>query len=218
MIAHRGSTSRAPENTIEAFRDAIAGGADGIELDVQMTGDGVPVVNHDPVLAPGPGSSPMPISGMTLRQVRELRPVPTLAEVLDTVAGRCRLFVELKAAASLEPVVALVRGHADWCALHSFDHRVVARAAAMARGIPRGVLLVSRLIDPLAVLQAADADTLWQHHDMVDTNLVEMVHAAGCRIIAWTVNDEGRARHLASIGVDGVCTDRLATVRNAISR
>lgn len=218
VIAHRGDTSRARENTLDAFLDALAAGADGIELDVQLTGDGVPVVHHDPVLSATPGAAPVAIGTLTLGQVRDIKPVPTLSEAITAVDARCHVFIELKDPAALESVAAVVRGHHEWCALHSFDHRVIARAAIVVPEIPRGILLVSRLVDPVAALGAASAVTLWQHSDMIDADLVDRVHAADCGIIAWTVNDDARARDLLSIGVDGLCTDRLAVMRRIAPR
>jgi glycerophosphoryl diester phosphodiesterase len=108
-IAHRGASARAPENTLAAFAAAIADGADAVELDVQRTRDGVPVVLHDPTLdrtTDGTG----PLAATTLSALRRLdagawfdprfrgERVPTLEEALECVRGRCGLNVELKIA------------------------------------------------------------------------------------------------------------------------
>ncbi len=214
IVAHRGDTTSSPENSIQAFQDAILAGADGIELDVQLTKDQVPVVHHDPVIPDPSGAGLIPIAGLHLAELRRSRPVPDLAEVVALVRGRCQLHVELKAAGALGPVGELLAGQESWCAIHSFDHRTIAAAARRFPAIPRGILLVSRLIDPVAVLESSLARDLWQQADMIDQALLTAVHQAGKRVIAWTVNDESRARDLIRLGVDGICTDRPRLLRN----
>src|SRR5690242_17262551 len=93
IIAHRGASREAPENTLAAFARALALGADGIELDVHRTADGGVVVHHDPAPRPGEGTggaATRPFLESTLSEVRQLRvagrePVPTLQEVLELV-------------------------------------------------------------------------------------------------------------------------------------
>ena len=69
----------------------------------------------------------------------------------------------------------------------------------------------------MAVLRPAAAHTLWQEWPQLDPDLVREVHAAGVRVIAWTVNDAGVARQLAAAGVDGLCTDRPGWLRQAVA-
>jgi glycerophosphoryl diester phosphodiesterase len=72
------------------------------------------------------------------------------------------------------------------------------------------VLEVSRHIDPAASLLAASAADLWQEVDSIDEETVELVHSVGARVIAWTANEPSEWRRLRAIGVDGLCTDRIA--------
>jgi glycerophosphoryl diester phosphodiesterase len=76
-----------------------------------------------------------------------------------------------------------------------------------ADALPAGILLVSRPVDPVAVLRAAGARDLWQDWELLDAELVRSVHDARGRVIAWTVNDPAVAAELAHFGVDGICTD-----------
>lgn len=217
LIAHRGANREAPENTIAAFEAAIGLGADGIELDVQLTADDIPVVHHDAWLPVGEGGAAgVPIAALTRADLKARTVAPTLQEVVDAVGRRCRLYVEIKAPAALLAVVRCLRPLGDRCAVHAFDHRVISRAAEVAPGIARGILLVSRLVDPLAAMGAARARDLWQHVDLVDDDLLQRVHAAGGRVVAWTVNDPSRARQLRDAGVDGICTDALREVRGVL--
>lgn len=205
LIAHRGANREAPENTLPAFRRALELGVDGIELDVQVTKEGVPVVHHDPMVTAA--ASPVPISSLTLAELRSLSEAPSLDEVLDLVNGRCRVYVEIKAPAATEAVVPRLKSRRTWCAIHSFDHRVATRAATLDRELTIGILLVSYLIDVVAAMRAASARDVWQHADYVDRALVDQVQGAGGRLIAWTVNDADRARAFVELGVDAICTD-----------
>ena len=200
IIAHRGANREAPENTLPAFEKALAMGVDGIELDVQITSDGVPIIHHDPVVGG------QPIVGMTVAELKKLKPAPTLAEVLTLVNGQCRLYVEVKAPTATDAVIHLLAPHHEWCAIHSFDHRIAA-VASLFTECPTGILLVSYLVKTVPAMEAANARDVWQQADFVDRALVTDVHLAGGRVIAWTVNDANRARELIDLGVDGICTD-----------
>ena len=98
------------------------------------------------------------------------------------------------------------------CAVHSFDHRIVARLGAQRPGLRRGVLSTSYPVDPISPLRAAGSSALWQEWHLIDAPLVDAVHRAGGEIIAWTVNEPESAGRLAELGVDAVCgnwPDRL---------
>jgi glycerophosphoryl diester phosphodiesterase len=215
LIAHRGVPREHPENSLPGFVRALALGVDGIELDVHVTRDGVPVVHHDAVLGrPGVGG---PLDGraiatLTAAELAEHElargvGVPTLAEVLAVVSGRATVYVEVKGAGAEASVAAAIAGRGAATPVHSFDHRVPARVRALSPATPAGVLLDGYLVDPVHALRAADARDCWPGRRWVDRPLVEAVHAAGGRVIVWTVNDPDEARALAQLGVDGICTD-----------
>jgi glycerophosphoryl diester phosphodiesterase len=211
IIAHRGTPRVHPENSLPGFARAVELGVDGIELDVHLTRDGVPVVHHDPELGEGPFAGRR-IADLTLAELRRhaLAPgvgVPTLAEACALADGRCTLYVEVKARDAEDAVARLLDGRGPRAPVHSFDHRVARGVRARAPGTPVGVLSVSYLVDNVAALRAAEARDLWQHWSMIDAPLVEAVHAAGGRVIAWTVNDPAHAVALARMGVDGICSD-----------
>lgn len=204
IIAHRGANREAPENTLTAFKRALDAGAQGIELDVHLTSDGHAVVHHDPLLRDG---SKVPIASLNLAAVQRRASAPSLDEVLQLVDGRCRVYIEMKASGAVDAVTTLVEKRLEWCAVHSFDHRTVLRTRTLNAGIQTGILLVSYLVDVAGAMRAAGATDVWQNAEFVDRDLVEHVHAAGGRVVAWTVNDLARARDLAQLGVDAICTD-----------
>jgi glycerophosphoryl diester phosphodiesterase len=112
VIAHRGASGEYPENTLLAFRRALEQGADGLELDVRVTADGVPVVIHDPTLERTTNRRGQ-VGQLSLSQVREAAAgegerVPTLAEVLDAFPAT-PLIVEIKDRVAARPVLAALR-------------------------------------------------------------------------------------------------------------
>lgn len=202
IIAHRGANREAPENTIPAFEKALEIGVDGIELDVHVTRDNVPVVHHDAVLPDGGR-----IERMDSADLERRTDAPTLAQVLELVNGRCHLYVEIKAGYALVPTVELLKGRTAWCSVHSFDHPVAMMARVLDPKLSTGILLVSRLVDLPHAFISANATDVWQHADYIDGGVVGDAHGERKRVIAWTVNDLARARELVAIGVDGICTD-----------
>jgi len=215
VIAHRGASGYAFENSPAAFREAVARGVDGVELDVHATADGGIVVHHDPVLTGGRPLDSVTLAEATSTVLPNGEPVPTLAQALELIGDR-DVWVEVKA---LPPVfdarlLAILDAgpYPARYAVHSFDHRITARLGRLRPKLALGALLVARVVDPVAVLRASGATTLWQDWTMIDQALVDAVHAAGGRVIAWTVNDPAARAVLAHMGVDGLCgnfPDRL---------
>lgn len=208
VIAHRGASGHAPENSLEAFFVAASLGADGVELDVHATADGAIVVHHDPVIG-GIG----PIRDLPFDRAREVRlsngeAIPLLAEVLETVPA-LEVWIEVK---ELDPrwdgrLLELIDRdrRPDRCGVHSFDHRLIARLASQRPTLRRGILSTSYLLDPAAQLPGTGATALWQEWHLVDRQLVERMGGAGVGVIAWTVNETRDATILAGLGVAGLC-------------
>jgi len=219
IIGHRGSPRDHRENTLRSFRRAFDAGAEAIELDVHGTSDGAVVIHHDAVTNSRPGESGrmVAIAATTLSTLREIPiadgPIPTLAELLAQTPEDRTVFVEVKAKGIEAAVVSVIRTAAKRCAVHSFDHRVARRVREVAPEIPVGILQTSYPIDPLRPMHDAGARDLWQHWELIDSELVECVHADGGRVIAWTVNDGDVARRLMSWRVDAICTDVPAAMR-----
>jgi glycerophosphoryl diester phosphodiesterase len=92
-------------------------------------------------------------------------------------------------------------------AVHGFDHRIVRRLGERRAALRRGVLSASYPVRPLAALEDAGASDLWQAAHLIDRQLVDAVHAAGGRVIPWTVDDPEEMRRLLALGVDAVCTN-----------
>jgi glycerophosphoryl diester phosphodiesterase len=221
IIAHRGASGREFENSRAAFTRALELSADGVELDVHSTEDGIILVHHDAEL-PGFG----PIGHLQYTAVLQSRlpngeTIPTLPEVLNLL-GDLDVYIEVKTlAATFDDALLSVldEGPAPGrYAVHSFDHRIVARLGTKRPNLPRGILLSSYPLDPIPLLTAAGARTLWQDQRLIDKAMVDSVHAAGSRIIAWTVNQPQDATRLARLGVDGLCGNYPDKLRASVEQ
>lgn len=226
LIAHRGAPRERPENTLPSFLRALELGADGIELDVHLSSDGVLVVHHDDVpraIAPSGRYAGRRIDSLTFDELQGFAVggsalIPTLGEVLAVVKGRARLFIELKGAGTGESVVNAIRASAapERCAVHSFDHAAVRLVHEMAPEIRCGILFDRAPADVAAAMRESGALDVWPQWALVDAALVDAVHAAGGRVIPWTVNRAEAGRALAALGVDAICTDVLPEIREAL--
>lgn len=236
LIAHRGESRDAPENTLAAIRLAWERGARAVEIDVHRSADGATVVIHDADTRRIGGPRQL-VARQTLAELRAIdagawkhrrwrgERVPVLEEVLATVPRGGRLFVELKAGPECVPgVAAAVQAGglaAEQVLALAFDEAVVAAAAQAlpenevcllldaAQWTPRGAL--ERKIARARELGARGFDV--EVHRRLDAAVVRAVHAAGLRLYVWTVNRLSTARRLADAGVDGITTDRCAWLR-----
>jgi glycerophosphoryl diester phosphodiesterase len=213
-ISHRGAHQTLPENSIPAFLRAIELGADAIELDVHATRDGTVVVHHDDAVS-APGEVRRRIAEIDFAELRSYKladdiDIPTLDAVFAAVGAHTFVYVEVKAPGIEALVTHRMRESDARCAIHSFDHRIAKNAKLIFPALRTGVLEVSRHIDPTLSLVATGAEDLWQEIGFVDEDLISRVHAVNARVIVWTANDADRWETLRRIGVDGICTDRIA--------
>jgi glycerophosphoryl diester phosphodiesterase len=226
VIAHRGASIDAPENTIAAFRLAIEQGADYVELDVQESKDGEVVVVHDSDLMKL-GGGPAKVWEATAAELRSVdigsrigpkyagEGVPTLAEALAACKGRARVIVELKSYGHdvqlAEKVVALVEaaGMADDCVFMSLDHGMVRRMKELRPNWRAGVL-AAKAIGDLTIL---GADFVAVESRMATHRFVRRAHRAGQEVYVWTVDDPASMLAMMSRGVDGLITNRPDVAR-----
>ncbi|MEO6067184.1 MAG: glycerophosphodiester phosphodiesterase [Gemmatimonadota bacterium] len=219
IIAHRGASGHAFENSLSAFTLAKKLRADGVELDVHVTFDGVLLVHHDGAV-PGVGTiGDLPHDAFLTYRLPNGEPIPTLGQVLEEL-GPFQVWIEVK---TLPPrwdarLLQVMRAgpSPERYAIHGFDHRIVARLGRQAPLLRRGVLQACYPLDLLAPLAAAGADTLWQETSLIDRAMVERLHGAGKRLIAWTANDPVEIERLVALGVDGICGNYPERIREAM--
>ena len=205
----------APENSIAAFTAAIEAGAEGIELDVHASGDGVVFVHHDAMFEGDGGLTAFAKTDSAAISKARLagdHTIPTLDQALDAIGDRADVFIEIKAMGIESDVARCLKRHSEGherYAVHAFDHRVVKRMLELVPSVKTGILQVGYPIDSRAAMRAAGATDLWQHADFIDQRLVADVHAAGGRLIAWTSNSPAQWQTLSSLEIDGICTDNV---------
>lgn len=216
VLAHRGASRDAPENTIEAFARARAQGADGVELDARHTADGVVVVHHDPEVE-GVGL----LRDADFARLRAARPdIPTLAEALAETAGLV-VNVEMKRLPwepdadpdhrLVDDVVALVAPYRTEVVISSFDLGAV---DACLRADPDLVTgwLTHRQDAAVAAAVAVEHGHRWLHPDAASVlpslpSAIDECHARGLRVDVWTVDEPRDVHALAAAGVDAIITN-----------
>jgi glycerophosphoryl diester phosphodiesterase len=234
VIAHRGASAYAPENTLRAFELAAHQGADMCELDVQRTADGVLVVFHDDTTGRWETKG-RPVAQSTLADLRRLdiggERVATLAEVCAFARERgMQLNVELKERGIGAEVVRLLRSErvTDQVLISSFRYEALAEVATVAPDMPRACLMGIPTFRPDVRLRES-----WPFLDLKRVGAVAwhpacqipfldhvlpIVRRAGYRVNVWTVNDPDDMRRFLVLGVDGIITDTPDVLRQLLPK
>ncbi|WP_379137241.1 glycerophosphodiester phosphodiesterase [Paenibacillus sp. sgz500958] len=227
-VAHRGFSGKAPENTLAAVRMALAlPFVRWMEIDVQLSKDGVPVVIHDFSLdrtTNGHGK----VKDMEWAQMKRLdagswkgrafkgEKVPSLEEVLDLAKGRLHLNIELKTVKNMYPgiekaVIDLInaKGMQDEVVLTSFDAGVLQTVKKLDPVIRTGLIYDSRLGDPARQVQELDCTFLSISFTRLNPGLAKLLTEQGVKVMAWTVDKAREMRRLADMHSDiMICTNR----------
>ena len=226
IIAHRGASAHAPENTMAAFQLAMDIHADGIELDVMLSKDGHVVVVHDNTVDRTTNGSGR-VKDMTLEELKSLdagggEKIPTLEEVFDRFGGQCLINIELKNYSSIFDslpldVAKLVKLHdlSDSVLLSSFNAFNLPRVRRRLAGVKLGLITDSGKARNW-IWRFFHYDSLHPYFSDVDEVLVSALHAKGKQINVWTVDDPDEIRRLASLDVDGIITNDPVLARETL--
>jgi glycerophosphoryl diester phosphodiesterase len=230
LYAHRGASAEAPENTLAAFHRALAVGADGIELDVHLSRDGVPVVIHDDTLertTDGTGR----VAAQTLDRLQALdagswfaphfagEALPTLAATLHLLAGRLRLNLEVKDARAGMAVCGMLAQfpQAD-AVVSSFDLALLGRLRRESPALSLAVLADDGWHRAVAWAVGLRACAFHPRAELVSRLLLAVCRRLRLPVYAWTVDDPARALALARIGIDGLFTNDPGFLRQDFPR
>lgn len=225
VIGHACAGGEAPHNTLAGVRACLATGAQAMEIDVQLSADGIPVLMHDNTVDRTTNLSG-PVSSFTAAELAKAdagdgEKVPTLAEVLDLVDGRLTVLCELKRTEGeaardsvlVDAVVAAAirRGSEAWTGIHSFSLDIVERARALAPELSAAVIsgpVEGERQDTLfhaALVRGAQAISV--HHSCIDSEFVVAAKRRQLTVWTWTPDEEAVWERLAEAGVDGIITN-----------
>lgn len=244
IVAHRGASGMAPENTPAAFLTALALGADTIEIDVHLSRDGRVVVIHDDTVdrtTSGIGE----IRSLDLADLQsldagswfygtdvqprwpaDLLRVPTLEQVIEMVLGKALLLVELKDPTLYEgleeTLVETMRStglvtQPGAVTVQSFDADGVRKMARLAPEIPRFQLTSGVEFSPEVLDDIRSyADGIAPNREDITQPLVEAAQERGLKVYSWTVNRAEDMRLLSGMGIDGIITDNVVELRRVL--
>ena len=242
IVAHRGASHDAPENTVAAIKLAWQQGADGSEFDVYLSRDGKIVVIHDTTTKRTAGVDKKVID-MPLSELRALdagtwkgpafagEKIPTFDEMLATVPAGKKVFVEVKCGPEIVPELDRVLRASglkpDQTPVIAFDWKVIAAMKKARPDVPAYWLVdVEKKNAKPADAAEVVAKAKEVHADGVDLSakptldraFADAVRAAGLKLYVWTVNEPAVARRMVEIGVDGITTDRPAWLREQLAK
>lgn len=226
VIAHRGFSSIAPENTMTAFEKAIEIGADYLELDVHRTKDDSLVVIHDKSIARvSCDSLTSNISEMTYKELQGVSAgycskfhdkyrderIPTLLEVLELAKNKIKVCIELKVEGAEEKVLQLVDqlDMEDQVIIFAFDYRTLAKIRHLNKSIK--ILYLISYVNQYSIdyAKVINVDAIGAGYGTeITKELVDQIHENNMELWKWTVDKEEDMKQLISLGVDGIITNR----------
>jgi glycerophosphoryl diester phosphodiesterase len=235
IIAHRGESFEAPENTLAAINLAWQRDAEAVEVDIQLSRDKQIVAIHD-ANTKRTGKINKKVSALTLRELKDLdfgklkgekwigEKIPTLSEVLHTVPPNKKIILDIKCS---DEIIPFLKSDIDYSGMNTIQIQLVGfnlnTMTKIKKAFPENIVLwcheldyniIGKLFKPnldLIIKRAFDnridgLDT-WDS-DLIDKSTVDKIKSLGMKLYIWTVNDLSRARRLIELGVDGINTDK----------
>jgi len=238
VIAHRGDSRVAPENTLPAFASAVRLGVDMVELDYLHSADSVPVAFHDETLdrltdAPARwGGERIPLQSKTLAELKTLDAgrwfapqfagtrIPTLSEAIDTIlAGSLPLIERKDGDAATFVQLVNQKGCLGRLAVMAFDWDYLAECRRLSPQLTLGALgekeLTARQLDEIVALGASFVG--WNNEHLTKP-YIDMIHERGLKAWVWTVDDPRRAEQLIDFGINAITSNVPAEIKKVVAR
>lgn len=246
IVAHRGASHTAPENTLASINLAWKQNSDAVEIDIQITADGKIVAMHDKTPKRTAGGKDTPISEHTLAELRRLdagswkgkqfagERIPTLTEILETIPAGKRLFIEIKTEAEILPELKRVLHAAGRPAretlLICFSYETMRAAKELLPDLKMYWLVklekdketgcpnytAEQLIEKVRGARLDGIDL--GAAPPLEEEFIRKLRQAGLEIYVWTVNDVDQARGYQKLGLDGITTDRPDVMLEEVKR
>ncbi len=225
LIAHRGASNIAPENTLKAFQKAIDLKADYVEFDVHQSMDGELIVIHDPNTFRSTGHNGS-IKKMTLPEIKELNAgegeqIPTLEELIKLAKGKIGLQLEIKASGIAQKIVNALRNAnlIDSTIISSFIHKELSEVQKIEPNAKIAALIVG--IRKNKTLQKAIDNKFGYIHPQYKTikkSFIDAAHENNIMVNAWTVDGRDDMEKLIAMGIDGIITNDIELAKEVLNR
>ncbi|RLE54692.1 MAG: glycerophosphodiester phosphodiesterase [Candidatus Methanomethylicota archaeon] len=217
IVAHRGASAYEPENTLRAIKRAIEIGADAIEIDVRISRDGYAVVIHDETVdrtTNGTGK----VSELTLRELKNLdaglgEKIPLLNEVLDYIAGKTVLFIEIKVEEAIKPTLKEVEKRNLWNSVlfTSFNKEHLIDILNYNPKALTGLIYIKHT-DGIIRAKKIGAKAVLPFHRLATKKAIAFARKLKLMVIPWTVDNFNIAETLKSHGANGIVTNMPDTM------
>ena len=211
-IGHRGAKVYVAENTLESFLKAISMGVDMIELDVQLSNDGIPVVIHDETVDRTTKASGL-VEHFSATDLQSFG-IPTLEQVFDIINQKCSINIEIKNTKATQAVLELTTSYINtknWqpsdFLLSSFHWNELEEIANTQSLIPIGIISENPLNVTLAFAKKIKAHSIHPFFELIDKEDVSLMQAEGFKVYPWTVNAPKAIMLMHAYGVDGIISD-----------
>jgi glycerophosphoryl diester phosphodiesterase len=234
VIAHRGNSSVAPENTLPAFESAVAVGADLVELDYYHSADGVPVTFHDKTLdrttdaATRWGKKDETVGSKTLADLQTLdadacfagTQIPTLEASIDVIQNGSVTLIERKHGDAKTCIELLDKKNLIGnVVVQAFDWTYLENCRKLSSAVAMAALGSDPLTDEqLDRIAAFDAQVVAWSEKSVDADMIKRIHDRGMKAWTWTVDDPDRAKQLVAAGIDGIITNVPQRIRDLLGK
>ena len=232
VIAHRGASKEAPENTLRSFAKAIPIEVDAIEFDVHLTRDGVPIVIHDGIFGRTTNGAYLKRTidlnlsdvkaldvGVWINELFKGEQIPTLDEVLQLIQGSVKMMVEVKKDNSppkqiAQKVLASLKNYTGPFAIGSFSPEILQEVMASEPDYPViGILEEPEMLKKFLELPVKHL-AIW--FPLLSAELIQQLHDQGIEVWTFTVDNPGLAKFLASIDIDGIITNDPRNIKKAL--
>ena len=229
LIAHRGASDLAPENTLKAFDLAIELGANFIEFDVRRTVDNEIVIMHDPGVFRTTHRLGF-VKRLTLKKIKSLNAgngesIPTLKELLQATKGKIGYMCELKVKGISEKVVKILSENnaLDSSILISFKHKELLKCQIEHPELKLGAIIPSGFgwitnwffkKKLLTYLSEKNFFSINPFFPLVDKRFVDRAHESDLKVFPWTINSKSKMKKLSKMGVDGILTNHISKLKN----
>lgn len=207
-IGHRGAKGHAPENTLISFQKALELSVDGIELDVHLSKDNIPVVIHDSTVNRTTITKGKVID-FTAKELQNLG-IPTLEDVFNLIQNQCEINIEIKIFGATKAVLDLVNNSSfdtEKIIISSFDWNALQEVRFHHETIKIGILTETDLDLALAFAKFIKAYSIHPYFHLLTLETVKKIKEKEFKIFPWTVNELEDITFVKSLQIDGIITD-----------